>query len=408
MAPTRCAPVVALRRAAQAASDQPAHPVTVAPGREAALDNNANKVSPPSDVGKRQARYARRALLWNETRSPRLCSCGRARHAEVVSVRLTDGTAGFAGVKTCGNVWICPVCNAKIMARRSLEIGTALGFAQLLGLRTAFLTFTMRHHEGQRLSELWDAIALAWKYIVSGAPWVRTKAKHGIVGFIRVTEVTWGGNGWHVHLHVILLFESKSVDIESLHAWMFARWQKKIVSLGYEAPLMAGQDAQLIGVNERVADYLTKSTDRGKVIRRAAPKLAQELTNTQAKRARTVFSTRSTWELLDDWFGLGDAAAENRWHEFEASSKGRRQIGWSRGLRELLGMAIEKTDEEIAAEEIGTRQDDLVRITPAGWSQAVRTPDLLPAILTTTERAGFAGLRALLDEHCIEYTIPED
>jgi len=43
-----------------------------------------------------------------------------------VAVRVSGGVGGFAGLSTCGSVWACGVCNAKIMARRQLEIGAGV------------------------------------------------------------------------------------------------------------------------------------------------------------------------------------------------------------------------------------------------------------------------------------------
>jgi hypothetical protein len=218
-----------------------------------------------------------------------------------------------------------------------------------------------------------------------------------------VVEVNIGENGWHVHVHALMFLEgtNHAQPLDVLHEWMFGRWSRKLVKLGFAAPLMAGQDAQLVESRERVGQYLAKAVDGGAVVSRV--KLGQELTNTQSKAARDAFGTRTVWDLLDGWFGLGDADDETAWRESELASRGRRQIAWSRGLREYLGMTSEKTDEEIAAEELGTRDDDLVRITAEGWKRAVRTPDLLPRILAAAERTGFRGLRSLLEAEGVEF-----
>lgn len=388
------------------------------------LENNANNSSPPSDLGKhsgRNRRFARRSLLWGETRIPRLCKCGRTPYGEYVGVRTNGQVSGFSGLTTCGSVWICPVCNAKIMSRRSLEIGSAVALAELLGLRVAFVTLTMRHHAGQSLQMLWDALSYAWGAVTAGKPWVKAKKRFGIVGFIRAVEITLGSNGWHAHIHALIFFdpqrsesaatptlkEQLPLDLAALHGLMFDRWKSALLRKGLDAPLMIGQDAHFVdgAADEVLAGYLTKAQDTGKVTKRS---LGLELTATQSKIARDGHSTVTPWTLLDRWFGEGDADAAEAWFEFEKASKGKRQLTWSKGLREFLGLTLEKTDEEIAAEELGTKDDDLVRITKEGWRQVVRTPVLIPEILNAVDRNGLSGLRALLDEHCIEYTLPED
>jgi hypothetical protein len=386
--------------------------VTTRGPRQRAVQNNANNFSPPSDKGKRSARdrrYARRSLLWPETKIGRLCKCGRVVHGDYVAVRNDGSVSGFAGLTTCGSVWICPVCNAKIMARRTLEIGSAVASAQVQGLHVAFLTMTMRHHAGQRLATLWDALSYAWHAVTAGKPWIKAKQRFGIVGYLRVAEVTVGRNGWHVHVHSLVFLDASVPDVDGLQAVMFERWKNALVRKGLSAPTMAGQDAKLLDgpADEALSEYLTKAQDQGTVTRRRS--IGLELTSTQSKGVRSGFSTRTPWALLDEWFGDGDADSADLWHEFELASKGRRQLTWSRGLRQLLGIGeVEKADEEIAAEEVGSEADDLVRITKDGWRMVLRSPELIPQILNTTDRTGLAGLRALLDEHCIEYTLPED
>ncbi|MEW6747906.1 MAG: replication protein, partial [Planctomycetota bacterium] len=98
-------------------------------------------------------------------------------------VRLSPaGVAGFAGVVTCGSVWSEPVCNAKIMARRAVEVGAAIALWQAQGHPVAFATFTMRHRKGQPLASLWDALSGAWQRAVGGKSWYRDKALHRVAG----------------------------------------------------------------------------------------------------------------------------------------------------------------------------------------------------------------------------------
>lgn len=396
------------------ASGTPAgcHTVTIAaaPARSA-LENNANNFSPPSDLRKRSARdsrYLRRALLWPETKIPRLCKCGRTMHGDYVGIRNNGEVSGFAGLVTCGSVWICPVCNAKVMARRSLEIGSAVALAQLAGLKIAFLTLTMRHNSSQSLADLWNALSYAWNAVTAGKPWLKAKKRHGIKGFLRAAEVTVGRNGWHVHIHCLVFLEADLIepDVSGLQKTMFDRWKAALMRKGLDAPTMAGQDARLLDgpADAALSEYLTKAQDQGKVTER---NIGLELTSSQSKHVRSGFSTRTPWALLDEWFGDGDADSAALWFEFEKASKGKRQLTWSRGLREMLGLVNEKSDEDIASEEIGTADDDLLRISKDGWKRVVRTPSLIPEILNITDRKGLAGLRALLDEHCIDYTIPE-
>lgn len=340
---------------------------------------------------RRAERYRRRGLLWDVSSLERVRKCGRVRHdAQGVGLRRTaEGVAGYAGVCTCGSVWACPVCNAKVMVRRALEIGGAVAAWQALGGQSIFMTFTMRHHRGQRLGELWEALSGAWGRVTSGKYWQAEKREHGIAGWLRVVEVTTGENGWHVHIHALLMVEQlKPSTVRDLHSSMFGRWSRALVRAGLAAPLLVGQDAHVVTgpADEALAEYFTKSVDQ-------VHRIGLELTQTQSKAARTAYSTRSTWGLLDDVEESGDL---DGWLEWERESKGRRQLTWARGIRERLGLRREESDEEIVAQEVGTRDDELLIITARGWADLCRTPSDLGVLLDVTDEGGLTAARAWL------------
>ena len=84
--------------------------------------------------------------------------------------------------------------------------------------------------------------------------------------------------------------------------------------------------------------------------------LGFELAYTQPGRSRAGVKTRPVWSLLSHFSETGDAAALARWREWERASKGARQVGYSKGLHRFRSQE-EKSDEEIAAEEFGTKDD---------------------------------------------------
>ena len=64
-----------------------------------------------------------------------------------------DGTrsAAYGGLKTCGSVWCCPVCAAKVATRRADDLATVMRAVDELGGSAFLLTLTMRHDRGDRL-----------------------------------------------------------------------------------------------------------------------------------------------------------------------------------------------------------------------------------------------------------------
>lgn len=399
------------------------------------LENYANNwTPPPAPETPRQARYERRADLWSMSSLPRVKKCGRVARVPdgLVGVRSHAGVSGFSGLCTCGSVWACPVCNAKVMARRALEVGAAIAAWQAQGGAVVFHTLTMRHRRNQRLETLWDALQGAWAATRAGKVYAKWAARLGLVGYVRAVEVTYGRNGWHVHIHALWFVGGAPAtdeacgadgppdasaaagppapaaatatdaptptpaDVAGFAGWVHGKWARALVRHGLDAPLRVGQEARLVTgpADADLAAYLSKSTDLG-----------LELTQSQSKRARSSFSTRPTWDLLTDVLDQGDADALDLWHEWEAGSHNRRQITWAQGLRRRLDVGEEKSDEEIAEEEAGG--DDLVLITAAGWSGLIARPWLIARVLDAAD-AGAAALRTFLDGNAVEYIDPSE
>ena len=75
--------------------------------------------------------------------------------------------------------------------------------------------------------------------------------------------------------------------------------------------------------------------------------LDSEIAKSVVKKAKSGYSP---WGLLEA-FGTGKAWAGDLFVEYVHAMKGKNQLVWSRGLRDLLGLDEEKTDEEIVVEK---------------------------------------------------------
>jgi hypothetical protein len=313
-----------------------------------------------------------------------------------------DGTrsAAYGGLKTCGSVWCCPVCAAKIATRRADDLATVMRAVDELGGSAFLLTLTMRHNRGDRLGltsegrsrrtrlearladvqvaeangwhvderqaeadtlELdslkaqegcWDVLSYAWQRVTSGTSWQEDCERFGgLLGWARAVEVTDGDNGWHVHLHVLMCFrEQVSADLAraALGPRLFGRWNRALGRRGFSASEEHGWDLRRAQLGDGdLADYFTK--------------MAHEVTGGHRKEGRAR-GGRTPMQLLADAVETYEESALARWWEWEAASDGRRQLTWSTGRRDLRGLAglgREATDEEIAEEE---READ-VRLT---------------------------------------------
>jgi hypothetical protein len=352
-------------------------------------------------------------VLWRASSLQRCRHCGRVPRSDAapVTIRLREGIGGFGNLQHCGSVHSCPVCSATILVGRALEIGAVLAQAAAEGHELGFVTFTMRHRLSQPLRGLWDAAGAAWGRATTGKQW---RAVHGVdgvvVGWVRVWEVTDGRNGWHVHVHFVLVLAPGSTveDLDEAAGGMFRRWSAGLVAAGQEAPRLIGQEWHLAtgeAASSALADYLFKVAGQAQGQDRGAA-LGLELTHTHSGRARADLATKPVWSILERLLVTGEADAMHRWHEWEAGSKGRRQVGWSKGLRARFAPAlVEVSDDEIVEREMGSADDDVVALTRAGWDRLVSMPVLLPMMLDAVENGGLDELRQRLDFAGIEYVV---
>ena len=339
-------------------------------GREAPLGNQRIGFPPSAalaDFDRRERRRERMQLqrgIREITSLDRLKTCGHtAVSTSGVVVRGGAQGVGFAGLATCGSVWACPVCASKIAAHRGTELGTVLQLAQDQGKTVAMVTLTVRHQKGDSLKSVWDAVAHGWNRITSGKPWGKMQEQHGVVGWARAVEVTHGSNGWHVHVHAVLVLDKQGeANAVRLGDRMFARWSAGLEAKGFSAVATAG--GLDVSVSKSAADQLGRYL--AKMGGQTINQLALEATHGAFKGGRET--NRSPFQIVKDFLTTGDVSDLAIWREWELASKGRRALTWSKTLR-AWALAEEKTDEEIVAEDI--QGEDLVLLPPETWA-AVR------------------------------------
>lgn len=354
-------------------------------GAGPSLEKYANNLAVGSERADaaRETRWRARGVLWEESTLERVRKCGRVPiDSAGVAVRANGVCVGFAGLATCGSIWACPVCNAKIQAVRRLEVAVALEVAMASG-GAAFGAYTVRHNASSDLDVTWRTLSRLWNAV--GGDWaVKEQRKRlGWLGYIRAAEVTQGRNGWHPHLHPLHLFDRpvSDADVAALHSVEFGAWLRAATRWGYDTPSIGAQDLHRVtgdNAQAELSDYFAKVT--------------WEMTSTQTKSAWRDGASRTPWELLRAVYVDGDADALDLWHEWEKGSKGKRAITWSRGLRHRLSLGVEASDEDVAGAEIGTRDDEVFVIDD--WSPVRARPWLGARLLAAVGPQGdwLAGL----------------
>lgn len=359
-----------------------------------------------ADAGKDRRFVTRRmrALLREITTIDRCRACGAEVIGSHAEIKINAGVAHFSGVETCGRIWLCPVCSAKIRVARGAEIAEGVGNWIRQGGQALFLTVTLPHEKGDALQASFSALVQAWRWVTSHRKYKIMRKVCGMIGWIKAIEVTHGNNGWHPHAHMILLLdesvfltrsegERKGKGCAYTYAELFELLDRLWVQGLDSAKWPTGKygirlrlDMVERSASKKLADYVTKLQD-GK-------SMSTELTRADLKSGRK--ENRTPFEILRDFGNTGNAADLTLWHEFEDGTYGRSAIQWSRNLRAkiLPEEEEEKSDEELAAEEIGG--ETVGRIEAQTWREISRIPGLDSLILDSIENGGFQEMVKLL------------
>ena len=252
------------------------------------------------------------------------------------------GTASYGGLQTCGSVWACPVCSAKIAERRRVELLDAMEMHKAQGGTVSLLTLTTPHQRGDNLVELLAQQGKALQSFLRDFTVKAVFAEMGHLGQVRALEVTHGrksvkNNGWHPHFHILQFHQVKGseADRKDWTARLYLRWVAYCEKAGLGIPSYAHGIKLDDGM--KAAQYVTKWG------------LEDEMTKGHTKKGKA--GGESPFDLLRAVLAdRTDRQAAALFKEFAQGFKGKQQLSWSRGLKARF-MVDEKTDEELSQEK---------------------------------------------------------
>lgn len=357
--------------------------------------------------------------------------CGYAI-SKSVGVGISAGHSGMLSTCSlghCGNVWSCPSCSAKIARTRADELSRLFAWwrkGDVRGTRqVAMITLTVRHRFDESGDSVWDRISAGWRAITQDWRYKEDKKSGFVHGVVRVAEATHGKSGWHVHLHCAVLLDedmSNGRDYTDItrswwRCWRRGCWQASGGDTNKIPSRAHGIKVDLVPVSDlkSLADYITKTAGQKAIsagLAAAAEKsqrqeetsAARELTMSGGKAGRNGNRVpfeilRSMQDILDSegisslppaygFHGEKIAAVAAQieddsrraafihdakiWGQWLVMSQGRRQIVWSRGLKDEA--AITEVDDENAAnvDDITLVDDDsrlLGGISASDWTK---------------------------------------
>lgn len=371
-------------------------------GGAPALGSNAKYGAPNPETGEiegfdpmalRAMRFALQSAARYILPKSRTAKCLRlrARGHDVQVWRSTEfGTASYSGLQTCGSVWACPVCAAKIAERRRAELIGAMTAHRASGGTMLLLTLTTPHQRGDNLAELLAKQATALSRFWKDKTVRGLFAGMGVVGQVRALEVTHGrrspqNNGWHPHYHV-LLFAGSGVDLArfdgpQLRDWavrLYLRWAALCEKSGLGMPSF--EHGLKLHDGSKAAAYASKWG------------LEDEMTKGHTKKGKTGGET--PFDFLRAFLAdRADTQAAALFREFAEAFKGKRQLHWSHGLKARF--AIEDVTDEQLAERVEEGAEYLGTITLEQWRDVLAV-DGRANVLACAAAGGWPAVREYL------------
>jgi hypothetical protein len=331
----------------------------------------------------------------NEGKGERVGKCGHRLHGPQAIICVGQAGAYVGGVETCGSVWMCPVCAAKIAEGRRKDLAAVLD-AHMAGV--AFIgpmqpgkspsdvfmaLFTIPHRYEESCAALKGFVAGAWRRMIQGKAWKSARVRWDVVGYIRALELTHGANGWHPHIHALFMTRVLTPnEFAEMRVFLGERWAAIVLKMtGKAVNLAKGFGFERACSIQAAGDYVAKWG------------VDSEIAKAHVKVSRK--GGRSPWQLLAD-ASEGDHRARMVFREYASAMKGARHLTWARGLRELYLIEPEKTDEELARMDAPFNGDaQIIEFRRGIWFE-IRKAGHLPEILSAAEDAGKPGILKFL------------
>lgn len=194
--------------------------------------------------------------------------CGMVPRVESGLVRLgfRRGSVIYPGLHECGRAATCPRCAREPLRDRRAKIEALLATNHARGGDSVMVSLSVGFPATAGLHERWGY--LRDMFTMLSIKTRRTREKMGKIGQIKIVHLLHGKDGWHAHLHVVLLLNKRITqrDADALADKETVIWAD--LAQSPERTCTAYPMAQrytLIGRTpkdfQRVAKYLTKGLE---------------------------------------------------------------------------------------------------------------------------------------------------
>lgn len=369
------------------------------------------KTKPQTAIDSKKIKYKlqrqAQSLLYDKavSKQHRVCSCHRNCVGDGVSVYRDSNSenARFGGLISCGSVWSCPVCSARITEGRREDMQKAQVAWNLQGGACLLNTLTFPHEADMPLAELLEKFSKALDFYKNSRVYKRIfgtavasvtqkiklkkplkhvkQGEFSRLGTVRSLEVTHGVNGWHPHVHEVLfmddtkLLEATRAKDELTNEWVLSLCK---AGLGSRDKLESmHQYSWDIRGGDYVSEYINKFGREPLTVNGWT--IAHEVTKANSKSGRIARRKvgdeyhYTPFQLLN-YAVEGDVEAGRLFKEFSACFEGKRMNYWTNGLKDWFG--LHDQDDADLAEEPDTEQvteDFVFRLDTAQWQSVLKT-----------------------------------
>ena len=142
----------------------------------------------------------------------------------VTLIKTHKGHVSKKGLVSCGLLWQCSVCRQRLLREKRELLKTV---TQRSATNNVMVTLTMPHKKGDDLAHMMTTLRDGWNRFRNDRQWKHLQKRLGFKWGVSTTEVTYGKNGFHPHLHVLLGYlEDPSGVIQDIKNLIQAIWTR--------------------------------------------------------------------------------------------------------------------------------------------------------------------------------------
>lgn len=295
--------------------------------------------------------------------------CGHTRYMREVELRTSGDGAWWHGVVQC-RARVCPPCFMARRFRAAHEIEHVATEREAETRCQSWLaTFTVRHSAADPVSITRD-VRKVWRKLLQSRAWQELRKRYG-VEWIAAEEVTRGENGWHPHMHALVM---PRVQLGNANPFILEQMLDASGNLDWSKPVMTTPEACALEGFEEIWERLVErhlgkdhvpSREHGADFRPCdsaayLSKLGMELSDP------AIVKGRSPLAMLD----AGDV---DRYVELMLTRSRARDITFSRGLT-LIRDTLPIPDEPA----------ELLKLAGTEWTSLLARGPLVPLEVADT------------------------